>query len=173
MGTWLRQHGIDSIGNQERYRCLLVLENLPAITARRDGLDEAQRRRLNHPGAVWFAWRRATADRPTPHRQQLVARQSVVEGAKPHKTSRAVHWPQDALQRAAAAIRETRSNDCITQAKAALEAAIRNEDDLLALLGPPEPIRAPGQVAQRQQRTAAMSASAPRTDIAGAAGDVR
>jgi hypothetical protein len=41
------------------------------------------------------------------------------------------------LRPAANAIREVRSNDCIVLAKAALEAAIRSETDLLALL-PPE-----------------------------------
>jgi hypothetical protein len=47
---------------------------------------------------------------------------------------RGVFWPLDALQRAATAIRETRSNDCMVLARKALEGAIRDEDDLLALL---------------------------------------
>jgi hypothetical protein len=61
MGKWLREHDLDGITNQERYRALLVLENLPAISAWRDGLDEAKRMRLNHPNAVWQAWRRDTS----------------------------------------------------------------------------------------------------------------
>jgi hypothetical protein len=40
----------------------------------------------------------------------------------------------DALRRAAEAIRQAQSGDCIVLAKAALQAAIRNEADLLALL---------------------------------------
>jgi hypothetical protein len=38
------------------------------------------------------------------------------------------------LKRAAVAIREARSGDCIVLARKGLEAAIRNENDLLALL---------------------------------------
>jgi hypothetical protein len=70
----------------------------------------------------------------------------------------------DHLKRAAAAIREVRSNDCITQARAALEAAIRSEPDLLALL-PPEPC-----AKSRLQRAVAMSDLPRGADIAGVAG---
>jgi hypothetical protein len=62
MGRWLRETGLADVSAQERYRLLLVLENLPAIEAWRAGLDDAQRRRLNHPGAVWHGWRRAVAE---------------------------------------------------------------------------------------------------------------
>jgi hypothetical protein len=131
MGEWLRDNGLDGINNQERYRALLVLEKLPAIEAWREALDETQRRRFNHPNAVWFAWRRATKT-DTKHRQLVVL--SAKATAQKCGYGRAIHWPQDTLQRAANAIRETRSNDCITLAKAALQAAVRNESDLLALL---------------------------------------
>jgi hypothetical protein len=36
MGAWLKQHGLAEITAQERYRLLLILENLPAISAWRD-----------------------------------------------------------------------------------------------------------------------------------------
>jgi hypothetical protein len=52
------ENDLHCIGNQKRYRALLVIENPPAISAWRDGLDEAQVRRLDHPNAVWFARRR-------------------------------------------------------------------------------------------------------------------
>jgi len=156
--AWARltEHGL-GISVQERYR------NLPVISTWRDGLDEAQRGRLNHPGAVWHAWRRATTSAATQPRQRVVTKKATTTRGY----GRAVHWPSDALRRAAAAIRETRSNDCITQAKAALEAAIRNEVDLLALLPPmPSANSAP-------QRAVAMSALPRGADIGGAAGHVR
>ena len=62
MGKWLQQHGLNGIDSQQRYRALLVQENLPAIEGWRDGLDEAKRRSLNHPGAVWAGWRRTTSN---------------------------------------------------------------------------------------------------------------
>jgi hypothetical protein len=114
---------------QERYRALLCMKNLPAIETWRAGLDEAQRRRLNHPGAVWAHWRRSLkADQPSLHRQH------VVSGTKPHRTCRPIYWPQDAIRRAATALRECRSNDIFTLARIALEAALRCESDLIDLL---------------------------------------
>jgi hypothetical protein len=59
MGEWLRNNGFDGIGAQERYRAGLVLENLTSIEKWRAELDETQRRRLNHPAAIWHAWRKA------------------------------------------------------------------------------------------------------------------
>ena len=59
-GDWLRSHGFDGISNQERYRAILCTENRAAIETWRDTLDPAKVRRLNHPGAVWHAWCRAT-----------------------------------------------------------------------------------------------------------------
>src|SRR5258707_12370380 len=58
MGNWLRENGLDGITNQERYRALLCLENLEAIEVWHASLDDAQRRRLNHPGAIWAHWQR-------------------------------------------------------------------------------------------------------------------
>jgi len=59
MGHWLLEHGFDGINNQERYRAILVFENRAEIEAWRNGLDEAKRRRINHPNAAWALWRRA------------------------------------------------------------------------------------------------------------------
>jgi hypothetical protein len=39
MGRWLRDNGLDGISNQERYRVGRILENLPAISSYREGLD--------------------------------------------------------------------------------------------------------------------------------------
>jgi hypothetical protein len=77
-------------------------------------------------------WKRATA-------AELSApkRRNVVRGAKLHTGGRPVHWNGDAIKRAAVAIRENYSTDFYVLARRALEGAIRNEADLLALL--PEP----------------------------------
>jgi hypothetical protein len=133
MGEWLRDNGLGDVCAQERYRLLLILENLPAIEAWREGLDEAQRRRLNHPNAIWAHWRRATK----PKQPTAPKRQHVVKGTTPHKSGRPIHWDGDAIKRAANAIRESYSTDFYVLARRALEAAVRNENDLLALL--PEP----------------------------------
>jgi hypothetical protein len=56
-------------------------------------LDDGQRRRLNHPNAIWARWRRSKtdADRSAP-----AVRHHVVKGkAMPsHPNGRPVHWPQ-------------------------------------------------------------------------------
>jgi hypothetical protein len=70
----------------------------------------------------------------------------VVKGGKQHHgQGRPVYWPQDAIRRAADAMRESRSNDLYILAKIALHAAIRNRDDLLDL--DPAPSRAPAKPA--------------------------
>jgi hypothetical protein len=142
MGEWLRQNGFDSIVAQERYRLLLIVENLPAIETWRGGLDDAKRRRLNHPNAVWHTWRRGTQQQ-APN----TARHVVQTSRAHHHTAygRAIYWPGQMLERAATAIRECRSVDCIVLAKAALQAAIRGEEDLRELLAAPRPERAPAQ----------------------------
>jgi hypothetical protein len=124
----------------------------PGIEAWRATLDDAKKRTLNDPGgAVWHAWRRTTTERPSQHR--LKARSRIRAAGY----GRAIHWPQTALKRAAEAIREARSGDCIVLARKALEAAIRNENDLLALLpddlpATSTPQRQPKRM-ERSQRT--------------------
>jgi hypothetical protein len=54
MGKWLRENGRADVAAQERYRAMLVLENLAAIETWRDGLDEARRRPvLLSPSIRW------------------------------------------------------------------------------------------------------------------------
>jgi hypothetical protein len=66
----------------------LILENLPAIERWRDGLEETQRRRLNHPNAIWAHWRRAT-------KTEIAAptRRHVVKGLAAKGHGKAIHWP--------------------------------------------------------------------------------
>jgi hypothetical protein len=120
---------------QERYRALLCMENLPAIEACRPTLDDAKKRTLNHPGAVWHAWRGSTkAETPRPSSRQQVVVKRVTAAADAARQGRAIYWPQDAMRRAHQAMLDSRSQDLLTLARAALQAAIRNEGDLLALL---------------------------------------
>jgi hypothetical protein len=154
MGAWLRDAGPDEINNQERYRVLLILENLPAIQNWREGLDETQRRRLNHPNAIWAHWRR----RQTDGKRSAPAQHFVKIATPSHRNGRPIYFGQDILRRAAMALRETRSNDTFVVARAVLEAAIRSKNDLIELLSPD---------------TAAMSALPSRADVVSVAGDVR
>ena len=91
------------------------------------------RRRFNHDNAVWHSWRRATA--PSPQHRAIVRHIREREG-KP------VYWSQAALRRAHEAMLKSRSSDLLILARLALEAAIRTDADLLALLETP-PTRAP------------------------------
>jgi hypothetical protein len=91
-------------------------------------------------------------------RPTIAHRQHVVSGAKPHRTGRPIYWPQDAIRRAATALRECRSNDTFTLARIALEAALRSESDLIDLL---------------PSDAAAMSALTRRTVVVGGIGYVR
>jgi hypothetical protein len=152
MGTWLRENGLGDVVAQERYRLLLILQNLDAVETWRAGLDDAKRRRLNHPNAIWAHWQRSLKTEIARPR-----RREVLKGAKAKGNRHAIHWNGDAIRRAACAIREVYSTDFYVMARRALEAAVRNEDDLLELL-PPD--------------TVTMSALPQRTDVVSAAGHV-
>jgi hypothetical protein len=133
MGEWLRDNGLADISAQERYRVIMIVDNIDAISKWRDGLDDAVRRQFNHPNAVWHAWRRATA--PSPQHRAITRHVREREG-KP------VYWLQDAMKRAHRAMLDSRSSNLLILACVALEATIRTEDDLLALLETPK-ARAP------------------------------
>jgi hypothetical protein len=131
MGAWLRENGLDDVVEQERYRLFLIIENLDAISAWRDSLDEAQRRRLNHPNAIWSHWRRQTDGKHSAPAQHFV------KSAMPsHKNGRPIHWPQSFLRRGAEAYRECRSNDVFIIVRTILERTVRSENDLIELLSP-------------------------------------
>jgi hypothetical protein len=135
MGAWLKQHGFADINNQERYRALRCLENLDAIEAWRAGLADAERRKLNHPNAIWQHWRRQKQE---PSRSAPA--QHFVKSAMPsHRNGRPVHWPQSFLRRGAEAYRECRSNDVFIIVRLVLERTIRNDGDLLELLAETKP----------------------------------
>jgi len=94
-------------------------------------ISPEKRRQLNHPAAIWTHWRGAQ-----PADCGRAARLHVVSngGARPQRAGKAIHWLQEPIRRAASAMRESRSNDLLILARVALQAAIRSEDDLFALL---------------------------------------
>jgi hypothetical protein len=110
---------------------------LTAIDKSRASLDEARRRRLNHPGSIWWAWKRAT--KPAAGSLRHVAERSRHDAKGLKANARAVFWPHEMLRRAAEGMREGRSNDFLVLATVALRSAIRGQDDLAALLEEPLP----------------------------------
>jgi hypothetical protein len=138
-GAWLREHGLDGIDTQQRYLCILCIENLPAIEEWRATLDEKKRNAWNHPSAVFARWKQSTkAVARSPQRHAVTAADVVRRG-------RAIYWPQDAMRRAHQAMLDSRSHDLLTLARVALQAAIRSEEDLLSLLPSSDDDRAPRQ----------------------------
>jgi hypothetical protein len=132
-GAWLRDHGLDGIDTQQRYRCILCVENLQRIEEWRSTLDEKKRNALNHPGAIWAHWRRSLkATAPAPQRQHIVKR--IAAAGDTARQGRAIYWPQECLRRGHEAMLKCRSNDLLKLCRVALEAAIRDQADLLALL---------------------------------------
>ncbi|WP_426418470.1 hypothetical protein [Bradyrhizobium genosp. A] len=130
MTLWLETNGLDGIHQQERWWALKVIDNLGEIDKWRASLDPASKRRWNHPQSAWDNWRRSQGHvRP----RSSSGTESTFK-RHPRAGDRMIHWPQDHLRRAANAIRECRSMDCIVMARAALEAAIQSEADLYALL---------------------------------------
>jgi hypothetical protein len=143
MGAWLRDNGLDGNVAQERYRLLLILENLTAIEAWRADLTEAKRRKLNHPNSIWHTWRRATSP-PSP--RVLIPRATPKMKNRYHAP---VRWPQDMVRRGAMAMREHWSNDTFALARICLMAALPHEGCFADLLPaePPPPKPAPCQSA--------------------------
>jgi hypothetical protein len=141
MAEWLRQNGLENIQQQVRYRLLQVLDNLPAIEAWRAGLDEKERDRLNHPDSVWWHWQRSLKAGEPRAPQRRIDRPRAQVG-RSHTGCRPVNFSQDAIRRAALAMRENFTNDIFVLARIALEAAIRNESDLVELLPAAPPISA-------------------------------
>jgi hypothetical protein len=110
-GGWLAANGMGGITPSERYRSLLILENLPAIEAWR--ADEAKRRRFNHPGGVWHAFRLVTRPTPPGWLETQVARTTT------GRLDRIARPSGDVIRRIATALRGARSNDYFILAEAA------------------------------------------------------
>ncbi|MGM4870671.1 hypothetical protein AB7645_05520 [Bradyrhizobium sp. 956_D2_N1_5] len=142
MALWLESNGLDGLHQQERWWALKVVDNLAEIDNWRANLDDASRRRWNHPQSAWDNWRRSQG-----HARPRRTRRTPTLKQRPRTYARPVFWGQDHLRRAANAIRECRSSDCIVLARAALEAAIPNEAALFTLLERPEPPKSAKMIA--------------------------
>ena len=130
---WLVDHGFADVCAQERSRIVKIIENLPAVSAWRETLPpEAKQRKLNHP-SLWFRFRASVERRPMPRRYPPNPGPRLNSA---HVGShRQVYWSQDHIQRAARAVSESyRGGDVYVIARLALEAAIRSEADLFALI---------------------------------------
>jgi hypothetical protein len=139
MVEWLRETNLDEIAKAERSWVMAVVDNLDSIQTWRATLDDAARRRFNHPQAVLLHWRKSIGAQP---RKRHVAKGSTAP--RPPQHSPAVFWPQDMIKRAAMAMAERWSNDVVMLARISLEAAIRNQDDLADLL------QAPGRTSAKE-----------------------
>jgi hypothetical protein len=60
MADFLVEHGLDQVRSQERYWALQIVDNLDAVASWRATIDDAQRRRFNHPQSIWLHWRKTT-----------------------------------------------------------------------------------------------------------------
>jgi hypothetical protein len=133
MRHWIDANGFGDLTQSERYSCHRLLENLAAITAWRDSLDENHRLKNNHPHGVFWSWRRSLGLAP-PLKKLPSAKKPNGRASHADHHSRPIFWPQDSLRRAHQAMLDCRSNDLLKLARVALEAAVRSEADLFALL---------------------------------------
>jgi hypothetical protein len=120
IGAWLTANGFDEINPQERYRAILCLEHREEIEQWRAGLDDAKRRRLNHPAAVWAHWsaKKAKEDAPAADVRQHVVRSGRARSARP------ISFSADHIRRAAEKMRESGSSDYFTLARLALQGVL-------------------------------------------------
>jgi hypothetical protein len=129
---WLEANGFREMPAGIRTACCIIADHAVEIDRWRASLPDSDQRAQNNPQVIIRNWRRATAPNRT-----ATARPHIVKEAMAKGYTRAVHCPADALRRAATAIREARSGDCIVLARRALESAVRDENDLRALLPDP------------------------------------
>lgn len=129
MRLWIDQNEFADLTQQERQSCHRVIANLNAIEKWRNSLGAERRRKINHVDSAFWGWKQAASPRK-PRHAGVKPQRVVGRGYAP------VYWNGDAIRRAADAMRECRSNDLFRLARVAVEAAIRNEGDLLELLTP-------------------------------------
>ncbi|HEY6258216.1 MAG TPA: hypothetical protein VIY51_20735 [Xanthobacteraceae bacterium] len=130
MGQWLAQHGFDTITTQERYRALQVLDNISEIETWRAGLDDAQRRKVNHPGTVWSHWRHqgGGAERVQIDRVLGAYRSPVTPNS-------AVNWPDQLVEAGAEALKtKYRSGDFFVMMSVVLRAILPDQAALQTLV---------------------------------------
>jgi hypothetical protein len=140
--AWLDQNGFSSMPYGTRAACCKLADNMVGIEAWRASLPKAAQETQNHPEVIIRNWRKAM--RPEQPSVPVLRHHVKSDRPQPAKGSRQVFWPQDAVKRAADGLRQCRSHDLYTMARAALEGAVRGRDDLLELLNEAAPpTRAP------------------------------
>jgi hypothetical protein len=131
----LDANGLTDTTSCTRTDLVKCIENKDAIAQWREGLMAAERLRCNHPSTVLNYWKRNQRPvRSGPKPGHTVTRE---KGDPRQAHGRPVSWPQDVIKRAAIAIRKDWSNDTFRIARICLEAAIRDDHDLVALMPGP------------------------------------
>jgi hypothetical protein len=132
VNQWLEQNGFRGMAYGLRAKCCAKADNVAAIEMWRASLPANERQAQNHPEVCVRNWRRATMA-AAPRRNEIVGHvAAAVETAR--RGGRPIYWSQDCLRRAHQAMLQSRSSDLLTLARIALQAAIRSEADLIALL---------------------------------------
>jgi hypothetical protein len=140
MGAWLRGNGLSGITAQERYRLLLILDNLPEIERWHDNLPPEKMRRLNHPNAIWACWK--ASQRKTSHTLHVASVSATNGGERP------VCFTQDMIRRLADALLTNRTPDLYKKANELLIATFPNRVTAAQLLedGPRAKMKMPAPV---------------------------
>jgi hypothetical protein len=129
-----------------RSSCCVLADNIDAIQSWRATLPASEQASQNHPQVIMRRYRRATEAEVSQIRRHVVTK--VTAKATKRAPCTTVRWPQAAIKRAGDAMRQSWSNDCYRLATIALQAAIRDERDILELLpADPPPKPAPRQIA--------------------------
>ncbi|MGJ4928606.1 hypothetical protein ACQR1I_14225 [Bradyrhizobium sp. HKCCYLS2038] len=129
MSGWLADHGLGDIDRMDQFWSMQMADNVEAVAAWRDALPELKRRRYTTPHGIVSGWRKSL-------RCPLQKVRNIVQ--KPRSPSKAkgapIGFSGETIRRAAVAMRDEWCNDVFVLARVALQAAIRNEADLIELL---------------------------------------
>jgi len=133
---WLLANDLQEIDSHERRGSIVMVENLVEIEGWRATLSAVEIRRCNHPNSVLAHWRRKTR----PMRSGPKTYVHTAKATNVRRNGRPIKFDQQMIKRAGAAMRQSWSNDVYSLATIALQAAIRDERDILELLpDPPKP----------------------------------
>jgi hypothetical protein len=151
INRWLDEHGFREMSCGIRSACCVLADHMEQIESWRNSLPGAKRCQ-NQPEVIVRNWRRAGKATSRPRQQKIILQHMTSEAAR---KGRAIFWPQDAMRRAHTAMLDSRSTDLLVLARLALQAAIRCEGDLLALLDDrPNPTFRPRDTSEKAAQAA-------------------
>jgi hypothetical protein len=130
MAAQLAAGGLDGVNQQVRYRLFQVLENLPAIERFCAGMDK-----IGHPDSIWPLAAFDPHARRNPGSKEAHPLDTVAAGPHPRRTSLGVHPASHVAEPPKPSARP--AHDCIVIARKCLEAALRDQQDLLDLTRDP------------------------------------